>query len=123
MHRLLLLAGGLLLTAGITTNWFAMNCFIVTSLILLPLVLLTFLYKQATADNMIHIGELIILQKGVFKKSYPWTAVQQLVIKDGLLTIDLKSNKLIQHLIQPDPSFIEADFNSYCQHRFNQSIS
>lgn len=117
MHRLLLLAGSLLLILATTTNWFSGNRPLFIGLIIVLLFILTFLYKQATADYTIHIGEKIVLQKGVFKKTYSWSALQQVVIKDGLLTIDLKSNKLIQQLTEPNPTIVEADFNSFCQNR------
>lgn len=118
MHRLLLLIGGLLLIIAITTQWFSMNRFFLLGVIILPLSILTFLFKQATADYTIHVGELIVLQKGIFKKTYPWSALHQVVLKDGLLTIDLRSNKLIQQLTEPDPTIVEADFNSFCQNHF-----
>ena len=46
-----------------------------------------------------------------------WSKIQNLILKDGLLTIDLKNNHLIQSeilLIQPDTKSA-ADFNEFCQ--------
>jgi hypothetical protein len=50
-------------------------------------------------------------------KSIDWQALQNLVIKDELLTIDYKNNKIFQAEIIPALSNIgsEADFNDFCR--------
>lgn len=50
------------------------------------------------------------------KKFYPWNTVHQVILKDGLLTIDLMNNTLIQAEVQTtDPFPGEEEFNRYCR--------
>jgi hypothetical protein len=50
------------------------------------------------------------------KQRFQWDAVNNVVLKDGLLTIDLKNNKVIQKevdaVVSPE---VEAEFNSFCK--------
>jgi hypothetical protein len=50
-------------------------------------------------------------------KNIEWQALQNIVIKDELLTIDYKNNKIFQAEIIPALSTIgsEADFNDFCR--------
>jgi len=50
-------------------------------------------------------------------KNIDWQALQNLVVKDELLTIDYKNNKIFQAEIIPARSNIgsEADFNDFCR--------
>lgn len=51
------------------------------------------------------------------KKNYTWLELQNVVLKDGLLTIDFKSNRLLQNEILSEESTVstEEDFNEYCR--------
>lgn len=49
------------------------------------------------------------------KKTYTWTDFNNVILKDGLLTIDFKDNKLIQQLLEPGPVPVdEKEFNDFC---------
>lgn len=49
------------------------------------------------------------------KKVYLWSDVNNVVLKDGLLTIDFKNNKLIQKPVSEDVTIAdEQDFNEFC---------
>jgi hypothetical protein len=53
-----------------------------------------------------------------------WQELNNVVLKDGLLTVDLKNNRIIQTEIlnsQGDPS--EAEFNEFCRQRMVSAIS
>ncbi|MBS1626880.1 MAG: hypothetical protein JSR09_07290 [Bacteroidetes bacterium] len=48
-------------------------------------------------------------------KKYKWNEVNNVVMKDGILTIDLKNNKLIQKEINDEVTIdIEKEFNTFC---------
>lgn len=54
---------------------------------------------------------------------YPWAQTDNVIIKDNLLTIDFKSNKLIQaevveNIVMED----EINFNSFCADQLNNNI-
>ncbi len=50
------------------------------------------------------------------KKVFSWFELQNVILKDGLLTIDFKNNKLLQSEILMEESNIknEAEFNEFC---------
>ena len=49
------------------------------------------------------------------KRTIVWDELNNVILKDGILTIDLKSNKVLQHEIQSPAS--EIDFNEFCTAR------
>lgn len=64
------------------------------------------------------------------KISYPsfppkiinWSKLNNAVLKDGLLTIDLKNNKLMQQFIDEKSSVIdEKEFNDFCNEQLNKA--
>lgn len=66
--------------------------------------------------------EIYIDNKSLEIHSYPrkniaWNTLQNMVIKDGLLTIDYRNNKILQAEIIPALSNIgdEAEFNDFCR--------
>ena len=49
------------------------------------------------------------------KKQFPWAMIQNALIKDDVITIDFKNNKLIQKDInEPVTEAITTEFNSFC---------
>ncbi|HEY6975107.1 MAG TPA: hypothetical protein VH396_02390 [Chitinophagaceae bacterium] len=52
-----------------------------------------------------------------FNKKYcPWNLINNVVLKDGLLTIDYRNNKLFQKEIEEQVSpVLESDFNEFCR--------
>jgi hypothetical protein len=54
--------------------------------------------------------------KNIFIKHYNWQEMNNVVIKDGLVTVDCKNNRLYQKEIAGDisPEF-EAEFNEFCR--------
>ena len=66
--------------------------------------------------------EISVNEKFVFIKTFPqknveWQSLQNLVIKDDLLTIDYNNNKIFQAEINPMLSNIgnETEFNDFCR--------
>jgi hypothetical protein len=55
-----------------------------------------------------------ILFKSFSPKTINWADLNNVVLKDGLLTIDFKNDKLIQQLVEEDKAN-ETAFNSFCQ--------
>jgi hypothetical protein len=54
------------------------------------------------------------------QKKYAWSEITNAILKDGILTIDLKNNKLIQKEVNDDVSSQdEKDFNEFCRQRLN----
>jgi hypothetical protein len=66
--------------------------------------------------------EISINEKLVFIKTFPqknveWQSLQNLILKDDLLTIDYSNNKIFQAEIVPQLSNIgnETEFNDFCR--------
>jgi hypothetical protein len=68
-----------------------------------------------TKSTALFAAENILINKSLFKKSYAWAEVENVVLKDHLLSIDFKNNHLIQIEITPESFNIdETTFNQFC---------
>jgi predicted membrane protein len=72
---------------------------------------------------------LVFSEKGVqltrvFKTIiYPWPKMDNVILKDDLLTIDFKSNKIIQAEITEDSEMVdEKIFNLFCSEQLMQQV-
>lgn len=70
--------------------------------------------------------EVIFSKDGIIYPSFPkkvfrWPDVSNVILKDGMLTIDLKNNKLIQTVIDKEMglSINEREFNLFCKQQMN----
>ena len=68
----------------------------------------------AFSDEGIHLTR-------VFKTViFPWTEMENVILKDNLLTIDFKSNKIIQvEIVEPGKAIDETEFNLFCNEQLN----
>ncbi len=72
--------------------------------------------KQVKFPKEVAFDKTGILINSLPKKTFPWVQVQNVVLKDGILTIDLKNNQLIQKAIASGSSAAEEqDFNEFCR--------
>jgi hypothetical protein len=75
---------------------------------------LAFLEYQAKLAPEIGFSTDHIVFNGLFKRKYSWSDVQNVLIKDGLLTIDFKNNKLFQkEIVSGENEASEQEFNSW----------
>lgn len=49
------------------------------------------------------------------KKSYKWHEVNNVVLKDGIITVDLYNNKIIQKELEDESEELEDEFNDFCR--------
>lgn len=57
----------------------------------------------------------------LFKKIYDWSDFSNVLIKDAILTLDFKSNKVLQKEIEGDvPAEIEREFNEFCKEQMKR---
>lgn len=82
---------------------------------------------QARHPLEIGVSDEQIVINTFFRKKYTWTELSNVVIKDNLLTLDFKNNKVLQREIEPHISNVnEKEFNEFCaeqMHHSNSSIS
>lgn len=75
--------------------------------------LVKFLNRKPT---IIVTNEGIQIKKLLASPFYQWTEFSNIVLKDGLLTMDFKNNKLIQISIDESKAPVdETRFNGYCR--------
>jgi hypothetical protein len=97
--------------ALVLMNWLSWDLYWAAGLTLLPFILYTFATKKF---------KVIVSGKEIAFPSFPekkiqWNELQNVVIKDELLTIDFKNNKIIQQEIEGDDDFNEKKFNDFCR--------
>jgi Protein of unknown function (DUF1056) len=94
--------------------WLAMPYF---QWMFLPFVIFAILEAQAKYPLEIGFYSEGIVLNSLFKKKFPWSSFHSVILKDGLLTLDFKDNKLIQKEVLDDdePDAPEDEFNDYCQ--------
>lgn len=81
-------------------------------------VLLLILYRFAKRDLNVFVNETHITYPSFPVKDIRWNDLNNIILKDGLLTIDFKNNRIIQQLIEKDGVGIdERDFNDFCRKR------
>jgi len=69
------------------------------------------LYTISTQNIIYDFDSSLIRQKNFPWKKYQWNELNNVIVKDGLLTIDLKSDKLIQGEINDEIN--EEEFNEF----------
>jgi hypothetical protein len=79
------------------------------------------LHNLATTKKIVRVNEDQISYPGFLPNFIPWKNISSCLIKDDLLTIDLKNNKLFQHLIEEKTEIDEKEFNEFCSERINRS--
>ena len=95
-------------------QWFYMSIsYLIASVLEKPL--------KVTPEVAFDVEELVF--NTVPKRKYLWNEVSNVVLKEGILTIDLKNNKLIQKEIDADISEAdEQDFNDFCKHQLKNAV-
>jgi hypothetical protein len=78
---------------------------------------LEFLEHQAKRPLEIGFSPVLIEVNSWPKKKYSWTDFNNVMLKDGLLTLDFRNNKLYQKetLPQDEDDADEDEFNAYCR--------
>lgn len=87
-------------------------------------ILLWFLYMVSRRRLAIGINQQEISYPSYPVKKIHWTEVSNLILKDDILTIDLKNNKIYQHYVKDPSNYVdEAAFNRFCQQQLESTRS
>ena len=87
----------------------------------LILVFLFFLYRVSKKELRVYIIADNIIYPSFPKRIIQWNELSNIVLKDGLLTIDFKNNKIIQQLIENTaPMVNEKEFNEFCKQQLRK---
>jgi len=86
--------------------------------LLILLIPIFIFYRITTRKLPVNIGADIIRYPSFPARSIEWTELSNLILKDGLLTLDFKNNKIIQQAVDNDfQSPEEEEFNEFCKKR------
>ena len=90
--------------------WLAILCF-----------LLGTLYLIAKRPLLVSILKERVSYPSFPKKKIAWPELNNIMLKDGLLTIDFKNNKFIQQPVDETKTAVnEKEFNDFCKEQLNQ---
>lgn len=83
---------------------------------------LIFLRLKAAKPAFVRLNKASILFHNLFKKEFRWNDVSNVMLKDGLLTIDFKSNRIFQKMTDDAGDATEEQtFNAFCKARIESS--
>ncbi|ANH81930.1 hypothetical protein A8C56_13980 [Niabella ginsenosidivorans] len=78
--------------------------------------LLWFLYLVARRRLIIAVSKETVRYPSFPVKKIGWNRISNLILKDDILTIDLKNNKIYQHFVKyTDQVVDEEEFNEFCK--------
>ena len=79
------------------------------------------LHTAALQKPVVSINESRVIYPSFPKKKIDWQELSNLIIKDGLLTIDFKNNRIIQqHIADISSTIDEKEFNDFCRQQLNK---
>ena len=113
-HRKYISYSRVLLVTGLT--WFAVPG---VAWIGVPVLLLALLERPAKLPMEIGFSDDRIVFNTLIKRRFDWLDFHNILLKDGLLTLDFKNNRLFQKqtLDDDDDDATEEEFNAYCRQR------
>ena len=96
--------------------WSAMCFFIVlNSWMGIAFLVLAILERQVKFKQEIGFDEEGLTLNSFPKKTYKWHEVNNVILKDGIITIDLYNNKIIQKELEDEADGLEGEFNDFCR--------
>ena len=105
-YRLALFAAALGWFAEPVSNYWLAALYVIAAL----------LERQVKFAQELGVDENGITFTTLLQKEYEWKEINNLLLKEGILTVDYKNNKLFQQEIESEvnPS-LEKEFNQYCR--------
>ncbi|MBC7903424.1 MAG: hypothetical protein H7Y27_08370 [Gemmatimonadaceae bacterium] len=102
-----------LLIAG--TAWIAMPFL---NWLAIPFLLMGLIEKQAKFPLEVGFSDDKVVINSLIRRRYSWTEFNNVMLRDDLLTLDFKNNRLFQRETVDEESDVEVDdFNEYCEER------
>jgi len=78
------------------------------------------LYGEAAGKPVYEFNDELIRQRNFPWKKYAWDQLSNVLLKDNILTMDIKNNRLLQIAIDND-DIIESNFNDYTKEQLHNS--
>ncbi len=96
-------------------GWLGLQKYFITGLC----ILFGIVYQAAMQKIVFLFKKEGILKTSFPKKEIEWSSLQNVVLKDTILTIDFKNNRIIQGEIDSSKEINEEDFNRFVQGEIN----
>lgn len=80
----------------------------------LPGIILSILDYRTRLPELVVVADDNVRLTGVINRQISWDELQHVILKDGLLTLDKKDNRIIQREVL-DSTIDEMEFNQFCQ--------
>jgi len=95
------------------------------SWLLFVFIILALLEYQAKYSIEIGFSDNEIVINSLIKKRYNWIHFNNIVLRDGLLTLDFASNRVLQREVEDDEDddAEEDEFNEYCSRQLQAAAS
>ena len=69
-------------------------------------------------------AEMIIVKYALYSRVYKWRDMSNIILKDGILTLDFKSNKIFQSEVEENETPVdEKEFNQFCTEQIQNCLS
>lgn len=80
-------------------------------------IILALLEYQAKYSLEIGFSDHEVVINSMFKKRYAWSAFDNIVLRDGIITLDFINNRILQREVEDDEDdeADEDEFNAYCE--------
>ena len=87
-------------------------------------IVLALLEYQAKYSMEIGFSDQEIVFNSLFKRKYQWAQFDNIMLKDGLLTLDFTNNRILQREVEDDEEdeADEDEFNAYCRSKLAAKI-
>jgi len=90
----------------------------------LAVIIVAILYSISLRDLIVSVNPKQITYPSFPKKTFGWNDLNNIILKDGLLTIDFKNNKLAQAEVingENDYALNEQEFNDFCRNHLRSA--
>jgi len=90
----------------------------------IPFILLAVLEHQVKFPLEIGFSETQVVFNTLFKKKYKWDQLTNVMLRDGLLTMDFANNRLLQREVEDDEDeddTSEEEFNLFCKQQIKKN--
>jgi hypothetical protein len=94
------------------------------SWLFLPFALMGLFEKQSKYPLEVGFSDDRIIINTLIRRKYNWNDFNNIVLKDDLLTMDFKNNRLLQReTIDEEGDAGEDEFNMYCRHNLANDVN
>lgn len=92
-------------------GWFGLHSYVIA----IGCIIMGILYKLSLQKLQLVFTRTQIMKMNFPKKEFDWNEFNNVILKDRILTLDFKNNKLLQAEIEESQEINEVAFNSFAQ--------